>query len=136
VLAAGHRLRRRDEFATVIKRGRRAGRGCLVVHVLGAAQWPGPERGQVIEPTPGNPVRVGFVIPRAVGNAVARNKVRRRLRHLMRDRLAVLPPGTDVVIRVSAGATTRSYGQLGADLDAAVAAARNTSRGRKARSSA
>jgi ribonuclease P protein component len=136
VLAVGHRLRRRDEFAAVIKAGRRAGRGCLVVHVLTADQSPGRESGQVIDASLGNLVRIGFVVPRAVGNAVARNRVRRRLRHLLHDRLAAMPPGTDVVVRVSAGATTRSYAQLGADLDAAIAAAPNTSRGRKARSSA
>jgi ribonuclease P protein component len=134
VLAIEHRLRRRDEFAATVKAGRRAGRGCLVVHVLANGRVPddaAPARDQM--------ARVGFVVPRSVGNAVARNKVRRRLRHLMRDRLADVANGTDVVVRVSPGAAARSYQQLGADLDAAInaatVAARN-SRGRKARSSA
>src|SRR5215813_4730379 len=56
--------------------------------------------------------RAGFVVSRAVGGAVARNRVRRRLRHLMRDRLVSLPAGA-----------TRSSAALGVDLDRALVAA-------------
>ena len=35
------------------------------------------------------PARVGFVVSKAVGNAVVRNRVKRRLRHLARERLDV-----------------------------------------------
>ena len=136
MLAVGHRLRHRDEFAAVVKGGRRAGRGCVVVHVL--ADKPAAESGPARAGAPNSdaPVRVGFVIPRSVGNAVARNLVRRRLRHLMRDRLVAVPAGSDVVVRASAGAAARSYPQLGAELDAALAAAGNNSRDRKVRSGA
>jgi ribonuclease P protein component len=78
---------------------------------------------------PPTPVRVGFVVSRAVGNAVTRNRVRRRLRHLLRERLTSLPPGTDVVVRASPGSAQRSYRQLGTDLDAALAATRTRTRG-------
>src|SRR5215475_2919117 len=67
--------------------------------------------------------RAGFVVSRAVGGAVARNRVRRRLRHLMRDRLTSLPAGTDVVVRALPGAATRSFSALGVDLDRALVAA-------------
>ena len=69
------------------------------------------------------PPRAGFIVPRSVGKAVTRNLVRRRLRHLMCERLGQLPDGTDVVVRALPDAATRSYAQLGADLDAALAAA-------------
>jgi len=64
--------------------------------------------------------RAGFVVSRAIGGAVERNLVRRRLRHLMRDRLTSLPAGTDVVVRALPGAATRSFGTLGVDLDRAL----------------
>jgi ribonuclease P protein component len=70
------------------------------------------------------PARAGFVIPRAVGGAVVRNGIRRRLRHLLRDRLPGLPPGTDIVVRVLPPAAGRSYQELRADLDAALGAVR------------
>jgi len=113
VLSAAHRLRRRGDFATAIRTGRRAGRGPLVVHLA----EPVP-----VDRAPGPAVRVGFVIPKAVGGAVVRNLVRRRLRHLVRDRLDRVPAG-DLVIRALPGAADRGYAQLAADLDAALAAA-------------
>jgi ribonuclease P protein component len=68
--------------------------------------------------------RVGFVVSRAIGGAVGRNAVRRRLRHLMRDRLDTLPVGSTVVIRALPAAATASSAELAADLDAALARAR------------
>jgi ribonuclease P protein component len=61
---------------------------------------------------------------------VIRNKVRRRLRHLVRDRLATLPAGADLVVRALPAAASRSYRQLGTELDAALAAAARRSRKR------
>lgn len=79
------------------------------------------------QPQPPHPARAssraGFVVSKAVGGAVVRNLVQRRLRHLMRDRLAGLPAGTDVVVRALPSAATRSYADLDADLTAALAAA-------------
>jgi ribonuclease P protein component len=69
------------------------------------------------------PVRAGFVVSKAVGGAVIRNRVRRRLRHLVRDRLTGLPAGATLVVRALPGAAEASYARLGADLDAAIAAA-------------
>jgi ribonuclease P protein component len=109
MLAAGQRLREAGEFSTVIRSGGRAGRGGLVIHVYPARATGG--------------ARAGFVVPRAVGPAVTRNKVRRRLRHLLQTRLAALPAGTDVVVRVLPSAADASYQALGSDLDAALAAA-------------
>jgi len=44
-------------------------------------------------------VRVGFVVSKAVGNAVVRNRVKRRLRHLVRERLGDVPAGVNLVVR-------------------------------------
>jgi ribonuclease P protein component len=65
-------------------------------------------------------VRAGFVVSKAVGGAVVRNRVRRRLRHLMRSRLGLLPDHTDVVVRALPSAANRTYAALGADLDGAL----------------
>jgi ribonuclease P protein component len=113
VLAADQRLRRSDDFATVIRRGRRAARDGLVVHL----RAPDPT-----EPVAHRP-RAGFVVPKAVGNAVTRNTVRRRLRHLLRSELDRLDPGTDVVVRVLPEAAGRRFDELGQHLREALAAA-------------
>ena len=62
-------------------------------------------------------LRVGFVVSKAVGNAVVRNRVRRRLRHLVRDRLDVLPHDGVLVVRSLPAAATASSAQLAGDLD-------------------
>jgi len=62
--------------------------------------------------------RVGFVVSRAVGGAVVRNRVARRLRHLVRSRLQQLPPGTLLVIRALPPAATATSAELAMDLDA------------------
>ena len=57
---------------------------------------------------------------KAVGGAVVRNKVKRRLRHLMRERVDRLPPGSLVVVRALPGAGNADHVQLARDLDAAL----------------
>jgi ribonuclease P protein component len=115
VLATAQRLRRRGEFAAAVRGGRRAGRGVVVVHLLLPESRDPASRDST--------VRAGFVVPKAVGGAVQRNSVKRRLRHLVRDRLGRLPAGSDLVVRALPGAADRSYQGLGVDLDAALVAA-------------
>ena len=90
----------------------------MVVHLL------------IDEPAQASTARAGFVVSKAVGNAVVRNRVRRRLRHLVRPRLADLPAGASLVVRALPDAATASFDRLGADLDAALAAARSPRRRR------
>jgi ribonuclease P protein component len=113
-LAATHRLRRRSDFAATIRGGRRAARGALVVHLDDSA----PAQAERTAPP-----RAGFVVSRAVGGAVQRNRVKRRLRHLVRARIDNLPPGAMLVVRALPAAAERSYAELGADLDGAIARA-------------
>src|SRR5215467_10248179 len=114
MLAAAARLRRREDFTATVRGGRRAGHGALMVHVSTTDPSSNPAR---------DTSRAGFVVSRAVGGAVVRNLVQRRLRHLMRAELDRLPPGTDVVVRALPAAATRPYADLGTDLSAALAAA-------------
>ena len=67
------------------------------------------------------PARVGLVVSKAVGNAVTRNLVKRRLRHQMAGRLAALPGGTSIVLRALPPAASASSAELAAELDAALA---------------
>jgi ribonuclease P protein component len=129
VLSAAHRLRRSTDFAAAIRDGRRAGRGSVVVHLQ--TPIPAVDGPPQPEPAPAGgtesmtvPPRAGFVVSKAVGNAVRRNTVRRRLRHLVRDRISGVPAGATLVVRALPAAAEAPYQQLAADLDAALAAAR------------
>lgn len=118
MLAAAQRLRHSADFAAAIRGGRRAGRGTVVVHLL------------LDEPAQAMTARAGFVVSKAVGNAVVRNKVRRRLRHLVRPLLADLPDGTTIVVRALPAAATADFPALSTDLEAALSAARRPRRRR------
>jgi ribonuclease P protein component len=61
--------------------------------------------------------KVGLVVSRAVGSAVVRNRVKRRLRELMRRRIAWLPGGCLLVLRTHPAAARASQADLAADLD-------------------
>lgn len=104
----------------MVRRGRRAGRPRLVVHALRPDRAPEAEANTAPTRKSDVSTRVGFVVSKAVGVAVVRHRVTRRLRHLMRDRLAAMPAGTLVVVRALPPAAEATSRELGADLDAAL----------------
>jgi ribonuclease P protein component len=73
-------------------------------------------------------VRVGLVVSKAVGNAVTRNRVKRRLRHLAAQHVVGPSPadgkplGVDVVLRALPAAASAGP-ELGTDLSRAWAKA-------------
>ena len=63
---------------------------------------------------------VGFVVSKAVGNAVTRNRVKRRLRALTAERMSTIPADSGLVVRALGPAATADYATLGRDLDGAL----------------
>ncbi len=111
MLPAAHRLRRSTDFAGTVRGGRRASRGSVVVHYVAPA------------PTGDQPVRAGFVVSKAVGGAVVRNKVKRRLRHIVAAHLGQLPAGASIVVRALPTAASAGYSALENDFENALVAA-------------
>nr|WP_269449715.1 ribonuclease P protein component [Auraticoccus cholistanensis] len=102
-MPAPHRMRSSGEFARTIRAGVRAGRPSLVVHA------------RLDDQATGSPVRVGFVVSKAVGDAVSRNRVKRRLRHLVAGELDTLPADCRLVVRAlpaASGEPARLAGDL------------------------
>jgi ribonuclease P protein component len=110
VLERSHRLTSSVGFSAAVRRGRRAGSPSVVVHLAL------PDPGVAAERGP----RVGFVVGKVVGNAVTRNRVKRRLRHLVRARIDSLPGSAVLVVRALPPAATATFEQLGKDLDRAL----------------
>jgi ribonuclease P protein component len=81
----------------------------VAVHLLSQA---GPDQD--------GPARVGFVVNKAVGNAVLRNRVHRRLRAVMAARLPDLPLGSLTVVRALPPSASATYDELVADVDGAL----------------
>ena len=110
VLPASNRLRRSDDFRRAVRSGRRAGRRAVVVHFLVSDGHDAVAA----------PARVGFVVNKAVGNAVLRNRVHRRLRAVLATRLPELPAGSLTVVRALPSSAAASYDELAADVDGAL----------------
>ncbi|HET6667956.1 MAG TPA: ribonuclease P protein component [Intrasporangium sp.] len=107
MLPREHRLQSGDSFREAVRRGRRSGGRLLVLHL-----WTTQEAE--------SPARVGFVVSKTVGNAVTRNRVKRRLRHLARERIHSLPGSAVLVVRALPASAEASYDALGAELDRAL----------------
>jgi ribonuclease P protein component len=111
VLPAQARLRRRPEFTTVVRSGRRAGRPTMVLHFL--PERPGHRGGG---DTPPSGARAGFVVGKAVGNSVVRHRVTRRLRAVVAGELHRLPGTADLVVRARPEAAEAESALLHRDL--------------------
>src|SRR4051794_13261407 len=104
-------MRNSEDFRQTIRSGKRSASPTLVAHlVVGGLGAPGGS----------GHTSVGFVVSKAVGPAVVRNRVKRRLRHLMRDRVDRLPAGSRLVIRALPRAAQEKTSSLAGDLDAAL----------------
>jgi ribonuclease P protein component len=110
------RLKRRAEFLQVAAANRKWVAPGLILQVR---RQPSPDSESHDAPRkamPG-PVRVGFTASRKVGNAVQRNRARRRLRAVAQqvlDRHA--EPGTDFVLIARPATVDRDYQDLVGDL--------------------
>jgi ribonuclease P protein component len=106
-------LKVRADFLRVASAGRRSAGPGLVVQ---AAPNPRGPSGAT-----GTGIRVGFTASRKVGNAVVRNRAKRRMRAAA---ASVLPshgkPGTDYVLIARASTADRPFTELVADLEAAL----------------
>lgn len=104
MLPEPNRLRRHSDFSLTVRQGRRIGRRDLVVHARSvsganeAVRFGGP--------------RFGLVVSKAVGPAVIRHRVARRLRHICMPLTFRVPAQTDIVIRALPGAATASSPEL------------------------
>jgi ribonuclease P protein component len=113
-------MREAGDFALAVRRGVKASTPTLVAHL-----WIGTD----------GDTSVGFVVSKAVGPAVVRNRVKRRLRHRVADQLehgvlAEVPSGSRLVVRALPAAATADGDRLTSDLATALEGAVRKARGR------
>ena len=85
-----HRLSRSRDFDAVYRQGRSTSTRFLVLYWFDREEEPG-------EP------RLGLAVPRAAGNAVSRNRIKRQLREVWHSRLDRVPAGRDYVLIAKPG---------------------------------
>jgi ribonuclease P protein component len=84
-----NRLSRSRDFDAVYRHGRSVSSRFLVLYWFPQEEPAAP--------------RFGFSVPKAVGGAVERNRMKRQLRELWRERLERVPAGSDYVLIVRTG---------------------------------
>jgi len=103
-----HRLSRSRDFDAVYRQGRSTSTRFLVLY------WFERDR------EPGEP-RLGLAVPKAAGNAVVRNRIKRQLREVWRERLERIPADRDYVLIVKPGlpeaVVTNGFEWLGERVD-------------------
>lgn len=95
------RLRRRSDFERLYRSGRRFRCTYFTAFAL-SGQGPGS--------------RLGFSVPRTLGQAVVRNGLRRRLREAVRLHYQQLAPGWDVVLSPRPSALDADFRQMEAEV--------------------
>jgi ribonuclease P protein component len=85
-----NRLSRSRDFDAVYRHGRSVSTRFLTLYWF--------QREEAV----GDP-RLGFAVPKAVGNAVVRNRIKRQLREIVRAKLEGRPPTNDYVLVVRQG---------------------------------
>ncbi len=103
-----NRLTRSRDFDAVYRQGRSVSTRFLVLYAFA-------RDGDAEEP------RLGIAVPKKVGGAVVRNRIKRQLRELWRERLDRLPRNADFVIVAREGlaeaAETQGFAWLGDRVD-------------------
>jgi len=98
------RVRQRTDYLAVQGQGRKLQSDSFLFFVA-------PTRG------PGGAARVGFTVSKKVGNAVVRNRIKRRLREFYRTHKALFPPGQDVVVIAKPSAARLEHAAATAEME-------------------
>ena len=99
-------LRRRAEFEAIGRHGTARSTPTLVL------RWMRTDRAETL---------VGLSTPRTLGGAVQLNRVRRRIRSLLRERIGRIGPGWDLLVIARPAAGGVSQAELGEAIDALLA---------------
>ena len=110
MLAKANRIRSGADYRLTVRKGARVHAPNTITYVR-AASVPGGELG---------PARFGFIVSKAVGGAVVRNTVRRRLKAVCRELLPEVAPGREIVVRALPASAQASWITLQSEIRRAV----------------
>lgn len=99
--ARQHRITRGEDYRRIVRSGRRVGGALCIAHAVFRSQ--------------DTPARFGFIVSKAVGNAVVRNLVRRRMKSIAEHQIQAGVVGVDVVFRMMPPSASASFAELEAE---------------------
>lgn len=122
MLPKKNRMVKAQDFSHALRHGVRGGNKFLVLFVVAPdVEAAANTNSDNLTWANGEQRKIGFIVPkRQIPLAVDRNRMRRRLRHLIAARLLDFPPGTKMVIRVMSPSVSLDGKQLEETLDRAI----------------
>ena len=110
MLAQVNRITIGSDYKEVVRRGVRVVGPHIVTYLRRSTPASDPDA----------PARFGFIVAKNVGNAVRRNRVRRRLKAASFGLLDTVPAGTDIVFRALPAAYSVVWCDLAAEVSSGV----------------
>lgn len=130
MLPEQHKLRSSRDFTVTVRRGRRIGRKTIVLHIRDTATSKSGNEADTPVARIGGP-RIGLVVSKAVGNAVTRHAVSRKLRHVALGLRDEIPSSCDLVLRALPASATATSQELTEDVQSALRSFRRSPRGKR-----
>lgn len=96
-----NRITRGDDYRRIVRTGHRVGDANCIVHAVFRSESEAEA-----------PARFGFIVSKAVGNAVQRNLVRRRLKTIADRQIRAGLAATDIVIRALPESLNAPFAEL------------------------
>ncbi len=110
------RLKKRREFLFVQGKGKKIHLRHFLVFVT-RSRGPRSRRPLLLGPAEPPPTRIGITVTRKIGNAVARNRIKRLIREGFRRRRRDFAPGLDIVWVAKRGASAIHYSDVLVEMD-------------------
>lgn len=104
--ARRNRVTRGEDYRQTVRAGRRVGGALCITHA--------------VLRSPADDARFGFIVSKAVGNALKRNLVRRRMKSIVEERLHRGISGVDVVFRALPAAAEAEFADLEREISRAL----------------
>ncbi|MGO3734848.1 MAG: ribonuclease P protein component [Canibacter sp.] len=101
-MAKPHRITAGSDYRNTVRRGRRVGGGITIAYAVFVS--------------PETPARFGYIISKAVGNAVVRNRTRRRMKAISDELVREGFTGADVVFRALPAAKDAKFSELNEEM--------------------
>lgn len=114
--ARHHRVTRGEDYRRIVRNGNRVGGAFCITYAVSRALP--DEQDPMLKRQ--DPARFGYIVSKAVGNAVTRNLVRRRMKSITDAMLQDGMTGFDIVFRALPAAAAATYSELEQGMQKAV----------------
>lgn len=118
--ARRNRVTKGDDYRHIVRRGNRVSGALSITHAVFRISQDESDPCDDSQIHTGSTARFGFIISKAVGNAVTRNLVRRRMKTIVDRRMSAGFTDADVVFRALPASAGASFALLESEMNTAL----------------